>query len=163
MKKKITLILAVCFVLISFAITHIPLSMILHIDTDNVTEADCVWFGDDALEIFKNNYAGKIYRLYYGRIGSTGNAEIKLYNNENKIAEFTDLGCLGLIQHKGIIFQERGCYADEGFKHFINTIISSSVFVLPVFIAAILAINIIEKLLRVIVSRIGNGADNYGL
>lgn len=157
--KKRTIIVAICFCILSFAATHIPLAMILNIDMDTVTEASCVWYGEDALEIFQNNYATKTYRPYIGRIGSTAFAKITLYNDGNEIAEVTDLGSLGLIDYKGIIFQERGCYADEGLKHIVNTVSSSVVFVFPGFMTVLF----IAKLLSLLMTKVKKGDDDNGL
>ena len=139
--KKLILFLAACFILLSFAVTHIPFSILFRINIDDITDVECVaWNENDSLDIFKNNYAYKTYRPYIGEIGSTAHMNIELLNNEGQISEFTDLGCLGLINYKGMIFQERGCYADEGIKHVINTISSSFVYLLPFYIAIILFI-----------------------
>ncbi|WP_408071925.1 hypothetical protein [Butyrivibrio sp. JL13D10] len=139
MKNKIlTNILILFFVVASFCITHIPLSVILHINTDDVTEAECTWYKEDATKIFVNQYAKKTYRLYFGEIGSTAQADISLYHDGHEISKFTDLGSLGLISHDEVIFQERGCYADEGIRHIKNTIASAIIFTLPPFLLIIL-------------------------
>jgi len=130
-EKKIKLISSLIIVILILCVviyfnSHRTLAYILHKpNLDNVARAECIWYPDNATEIYKANYADKLYAPYFGQIGSTANATITLYDeNNNKINEFTDLGSFGLIEYNGHIFQERGCYADQGLKHVWHTISS---------------------------------------